>query len=157
MRVLFITRKYPPRVGGMENYSYGLINSISCKKHVIALKHSQSHLVWFLPYAFIKSLFLFWRVDIIYLCDALLTPMGYLLKVITRKPVFVTAHGLDITYKKYFYQKISTPFLRKMDRVFAVSQNTVEECVKRGVKRKKCKLNQKHIQINNQQVHYYRS
>jgi glycosyltransferase involved in cell wall biosynthesis len=140
MKILFITRKYPPKVGGMENYSYGLINNMSCDKHIIALRRSQFHLIWFLPYSFLKSLFLFWRVDIIYLCDALLAPMGYLLKIITRKPVFVTAHGLDVTYKKFYYQKINRPFLKRMDRVFAVSQNTVEECVKRGVKRKKCKF-----------------
>ncbi|MFA6524964.1 MAG: glycosyltransferase family 4 protein [Patescibacteria group bacterium] len=140
MKVLFITRKYPPQVGGMENYSYGLINNINCQKYIIALKHKQAHLVWFLPYAFLKSLVLFWRVDVIYLCDALLVPLGYLLKLITRKPVFVTAHGLDVTYSRFRYQKLVAPFLKKMDRVFAVSQNTVEECVKRGVKRKKCKF-----------------
>lgn len=140
MKVLFITRKYPPKIGGMENYSYGLISNISCDKYVIALKHSQFNLIWFLPYAFLKSLFLLWRVDIIYLCDAVLVPVGYLLKKVTRKPVFVTVHGLDITYKKYFYQKLNIPLLRKIDRVFAVSQNTVEECVKRGIKRRKCKF-----------------
>ncbi|MFA6391508.1 MAG: glycosyltransferase family 4 protein [Patescibacteria group bacterium] len=138
MKILFITRKYPPKVGGMENYSYGLISNIDCHKHIIALKHSQYHLIWFLPYAFLKSLVMFWHVDIIYLCDSLLAPLGYLLKVITRKPVFVTAHGLDVTYNRFCYQKMVTPFLKKMDRVYAVSQNTVEECVKRGVKRKKC-------------------
>ncbi|MBU0612705.1 glycosyltransferase family 4 protein [Patescibacteria group bacterium] len=156
MKILFITRKYPPQVGGMENYSYGLISNISCHKHIIALKHSRFHIIWFLPYAFLKSLFLFWRVDIIYLCDALLAPVGYLLKVITRKPVFVTAHGLDITYKKYFYQKINTPFLKKMDRVFAVSQNTVEECVKKGVKRKKCKFIPNGVDVPSEGTKYQR-
>jgi phosphatidylinositol alpha-1,6-mannosyltransferase len=65
MKVLFITRKYPPQVGGMENYSYGLINNIDCPKRLIALKRRQSNLVWFLPYAFLKSLLYAWRVDVI--------------------------------------------------------------------------------------------
>ncbi|MFA5106885.1 MAG: glycosyltransferase family 4 protein [Patescibacteria group bacterium] len=138
MTVLFITRKYPPQVGGMENYSYGLISHLAIRTRLIALKHSQIHLIWFLPYAFIAGLFLSWRVEVIYLCDGLLSPLGYLLKLLTRKPVCVTVHGLDVTYQNRLYQKVNVGCLRKLDRVFCVSRSTIEECVKRGIDREKC-------------------
>lgn len=140
MRVLFITRKYPPQIGGMENYCYGLIRNILCKKRVIALDRPQYHLFWFLPYAFFKGVILSWGADVIFLCDSLLAPLGYLLKLISRKPVFIAAHGLDVTYNKYLYQNTIIPFLKKLDLVLAVSRNTVEECKKRGVKGNRCKF-----------------
>ncbi len=59
MNVLFITRKYPPMVGGMEKQNYELITNLSSlvNKSLIALKKSQINLIWFLPYALIKSIF----------------------------------------------------------------------------------------------------
>ncbi|MBU1148460.1 hypothetical protein KKI23_00020 [Patescibacteria group bacterium] len=58
MKVLFISRKYPPQIGGMENYSYNLIKFFPGSKKVIALTKSQKHLVWFLPYALLAGIFL---------------------------------------------------------------------------------------------------
>lgn len=138
MIVLFITRKYPPQIGGMENYSYGLISHIAIRTRLIALKQSQINLIWFLPYAFFAGLFLARQADMIYCCDSLLATLGYLLKLVTRKPVGVTAHGLDVTYRSWLYQKINISCLKKLDHIFCVSRSTIEECVKRGVDRDRC-------------------
>ena len=140
MKILFITRKYPPQIGGMENYSYDLIRFIQADKRVIALTKSQIHLIWFLPWAFLKALFLINKVDLIYLTDSLLAPLGLILKKISRKPVMATAHGLDITYPNPIYQKINIGSLRKLDKIIVISEQTKNECLKRNIPEEKIVL-----------------
>lgn len=140
MKVLFITRKYPPQIGGMERYSYDLINSVSCEKKVIALKYSQIHLLWFIPYAFLKGIFLSRKVDLIYLCDSLLGPLGLLLKFISKKPVLATAHGLDIVYNNWIYKNINLRSLKYLDKIIAVSRSTYKKCLEKDINSDKCVL-----------------
>lgn len=96
------------------------------------------HLFWFLPYALIKSLFLVRQVDLIYLCDSLLAPLGLIIGILSGRPVVATAHGLDIIYDKWFYQIIFIGALRRLDRVIAVSESTRRECLKRRISADKC-------------------
>lgn len=135
MKVLFVTRKFPPSVGGMQNFSYDLITHYTKPKEVIALGKKQYHLVWFLPYAMFKSLFLILtrQVTVVHLGDGVLTPLGYLIKAITRTPVVVTAHGLDISYNHYLYQKFMPFFITRMDLITCVSNATAQACKKIGV------------------------
>jgi glycosyltransferase involved in cell wall biosynthesis len=140
--ILLIARKYPPSVGGMQIYSKNLADRLSQRYKVdkIVMGHSQLNLVWFIPYMFLKALFLALvkKYDIIYLCDALLAPAGLLLKKISGAKVFATVHGLDITYNKFFYQRIVPPAVKGLDKVICVSKNTMVECIKRGISREKC-------------------
>ncbi len=138
MKVLFITRKYPPQIGGMEKYSYDLIKNFTRGKEVIALKKSQIHLIWFIPYALIRGIFLSRRVDLIYLCDSLLGPVGLILKYISRKPVLVTAHGLDIIYNNWIYRNINVRSLKYLDKVIAVSKFTRNNCLNYGIDPERC-------------------
>ncbi len=50
-RILFITRNYPPKVGGLEEYSYNLIREFESHEstHKITLSKSIKYLIWFLP------------------------------------------------------------------------------------------------------------
>lgn len=157
MKVLFITRKYPPQIGGMERYSYDLINSVSCEKKVIALKYSQIHLLWFIPYALMKGIFLSRKVDLIYLCDSLLAPIGLILKLISRKPVLATAHGLDIIYNNWIYKNINIRSLKYLDKVIAISKSTQEDCLKSGIKPEKCIFIPNGIKINDLEKKYNRA
>jgi len=156
MKVLFITRKYPPQVGGMEKYSYDLIENFKQKKEVIALKKSQIHLFWFIPYALIKGIFLSKKVDLIYLCDSLLGPIGFLLRYISRRPVLATAHGLDIIYSNWIYQNINTRSLKYLDKVIAVSRSTQEDCLEHGVDSEKCIFIPNGINIKDSKKKYNR-
>ncbi len=135
MTVLFITRKYPPSTGGMENFSYGLISNYPGPKQTITLGKNQIHLLWFYPYALLRGIWtiLTKRIDLIHLGDGVMTPLGYLLKLLTGKKVVFTAHGLDINYQNPLYQLIMPFFLRRMDHVFCVSRSTREECIKIGI------------------------
>jgi phosphatidylinositol alpha-1,6-mannosyltransferase len=133
MKVLFITRKYPPQIGGMESFSYGLINNIQCGKDTVILNKKQINLIWWLPYAFIISLVKTRKADVIHLGDGLLAPIGLILKKISRRPVAITVHGLDVTYNNWFYQKINAASLKYLDKVICVSESTRQDCLQRHI------------------------
>src|SRR5512136_1865169 len=81
---LFITRNYPPQVGGLETYSYHLIRQFETSGRTlkITLGKPKVHLFWFLPFCFLKAVYLCWRhsVRAVHLCDGLLSPIGVMLR-----------------------------------------------------------------------------
>lgn len=134
-RILFITRNYPPKVGGLETYSYNLIKEFQAHEsaHKITLSKSIKHLIWFFPYSFFRAIYLIRKYSIqsVHLCDGLLAPLGVLLKHLTGVKVTVTIHGLDITYNNSFYQMFIPWCITKLDGVVCVSHLTRDECVRR--------------------------
>lgn len=133
MKILFITRKYPPQIGGMEQFSEGLYNNYEGEKELIALKASQAWLPLWLVYAFLKALRQGRDADVIHLGDAVLAPLGWVLQKILKKPIVITVHGLDIVWPPAWYQKYFVNILKKISRVVCVSRSTEEECKKRGI------------------------
>ncbi len=137
MRLLFITRKYPPAVGGMEKLSQALGQEFSKQvpTTIIAWGGSQKWLPLFLPYAFFKGIWVIYtkRITHVHLGDGLLSPLGLGLKVLTRKKISLTACGLDITFKNKFYQAVVPFCLRRMDHIISISSATEKECLMRGV------------------------
>jgi glycosyltransferase involved in cell wall biosynthesis len=142
VRLLFITRKYPPSVGGMEKVSYNLSQELSKQipTSIIAWGGSQKWLPFFLIKAFFQSLFTIPSKNItnIHIADGLLTPLGLVLKIISRKKVTATVHGLDITYKNKLYQAIVPRCLSRLDKIICISSATQNECVKRSIPENKC-------------------
>lgn len=136
MKILFITRKFPPMKGGMENVSYELYNHLSKTNDVILVKWNGSNkwLPLMLPIILMQSLFFLLtnKIDVIYLQDGLLAPLGIILKIF-RKPIVVTIHGLDITYKNKLYQFLIPGCIKQLDRVICISQATKDECINRGI------------------------
>jgi phosphatidylinositol alpha-1,6-mannosyltransferase len=112
MRVLFVTRKYPPRIGGMESLSYGLTTGFPEPKTTLALRGSQKHLLWFLPYVLVRVAFTASRYDVIHLGDALLSGVGFLPRVWHKRKVVISVHGLDLTFRPWIYQTYLKVFLR---------------------------------------------
>lgn len=137
MRILFISRKYPPVKGGMENYTKNLLDNLKVFYRVdtILLRKTQAHLLWFLPYSLVKSVFLVLknRYDLVYMGDALLGPIGLILKYVAKIKTAVTVHGLDITYNNIIYRAIIPYSISKSDKVICVSRNTLKECKKRNI------------------------
>jgi glycosyltransferase involved in cell wall biosynthesis len=133
--ILFITRNYPPKVGGLEKYSLNLIEAFvsHTTTHKITLSKSKKHLLWFFPFALVKALFVIRKFSVsrVHLCDGLLAPVGLLLKRLTGKTVTATVHGLDVTYGNSLYQKIIPWCIEKLDRIVCVSRSTREEVFKR--------------------------
>lgn len=143
MRILCVSRKHPPSVGGMQRMNYELVRRIAMRSDatVIAWGRSQLYLPLFLVLAFVRAMYLLpagRRPDVIYLGDSLLSPLGLLIKAILRRPVAVTAHGRDVTFRFPFYRAVVFACLRRLDRVIAVSRHTLRLCRERGVPEARC-------------------
>jgi phosphatidyl-myo-inositol dimannoside synthase len=142
MRLLYITRKYPPAVGGMENYNHELVRALGHRHPttVIAWGGSQKWLPWFVVKAFVQALWLVRRDRIthVHVGDCVLAPLGVLLAWITRRPVSVTVYGLDIMYDLRPYQWVVPRCVARLDRAICISEATREEAVRRGVPAERC-------------------
>src|SRR5437762_1247195 len=108
--ILFITRKHPPSIGGMQKLSQSLTREVGRRAATatIAWGRSALGLPWFLGYAVYKSARIIRanpQIEVIHLSDAVLAPFGVLLKRLFRLPVVVTVHGLDITFPEANYQR----------------------------------------------------
>jgi len=132
MRVLFVTRKYPPKIGGMESLSYGLTTGFPEPTTTIALGRSQAHLVWFLPYVILRVAFSAFRYDVIHLGDALLSVAGLVPRLLFKRKVAVSVHGLDLTFRSWVYQTYLKWFLRG-DVFIANSESTKRLAEARGL------------------------
>ena len=140
--ILFISRNYPPKTGGLEIYSYHLIRAFAAKHKVekIVLSKGRWHLIWFFPWALFKALWIqivHGRIPV-HLCDGLLAPLGAVLKLLTRTRVTATLHGLDVTYANPLYQKLIPPCLAYLDQLVCVSRATMQEASRRGLADVKC-------------------
>lgn len=131
IKILFITRVHPPVVGGMENQSYHLIRSVKKIGDATAIINTRgkSFLPFFIPLAFFRALRLGNKYDVVHLSDAVLAPLGRVIKLFhPNLAVVCTIHGLDITYgkKNPLYRIINVASLNKLDRIIAVSRGTEE-------------------------------
>lgn len=136
-KVLFIARRFPPSLGGMENFAYDLSETLGTKVELIMITWGGSNkwLPIVLPSFFFRACYQLIKnrdIDIIHMQDALQAPIGWLLSVIFRKPFTVVAHGLDITYLNKFYQMTVIPFVRKANAVISICTSTKQEVIKRG-------------------------
>ncbi len=138
MKVLFVTRKYPPMVGGMEQFSYQLIRHYE-KVHdsqdqvdSLVLGKKQIHLLWFFPYVVFRLLFTSLSYDVVHLGDGLIAGAAWLPMKLQkiffprRRPqYYATLHGLDITYIQKFYQYYFKGFCRSLDTYICISSHTM--------------------------------
>lgn len=136
MKLLFITRNFPPQVGGMEQYSKSLYQAL--RKHVdVDLrinKKGRSGLPLFFVGTAIWLLINGRKYSHIHFGDGVLAPLALWVKWFSFAKVSCTIHALDITYSNWLYQKIVPTFLRKLDKIICVSDYTRSQCVKRGIK-----------------------
>lgn len=135
--ILYITRKFPPSVGGMQRFNFKLVRNLSQLTDLYVIKWGGGQ--WFLPafliWALVRGVYanLTRKISCIYVSDGLLAPLGLLLKIALRKPAVVNIHGRDIAFASRPYQSVVPWCLRRMDRVICVSAHLKGECLKRGV------------------------
>ncbi len=143
MNILFITRKHPPAVGGMEKLSYHLTTEMAkiAKTYKIAWGGSQKWLLFFMIYAFFKASRICGtkKIDVIHIGDPVLSILGVVLKKLFNKPIAVTCHGLDLTYRSIIYQKYLDLFFTKLDKYICISRYT-QELACRRIAREKTKV-----------------
>lgn len=132
--LLFVTRKYPPSEGGMEEFSFQFFQQYPGPKRLVE-NHGPD---WYLPILFARALRAAWRdrgqIGRIHLGDALLAPIAPLLGAIAHAPVSVTIHGLDLTFRLPGYPRMIAAALRRVrGGVVAVSGYTAGIAASRGV------------------------
>lgn len=135
-RVLFISRAFPPTIGGIEKQNFHISEALSQKLQLTRIVNTRGkkYLPFFMVYALIKSLASRRSYEVILLGDGVLGVLGYLLKRMTGIPVVCVLHGLDITYKNKLYQKFWLGrFLPELDKYIAVGNETVSQGVQRGL------------------------
>lgn len=147
MKILFVSRAYPPILGGIENQNFGIGDSLSkiADVRVIANKYGKKNLPFFLPWVALKSLFFIPGYDAILLGDGVLSPVGFFWKIFYhRKKYFSIVHGLDITFSRKksilgkIYRTVNIPSLKKMDRLIMVGNETIFEAEKIGISKENC-------------------
>lgn len=137
-RILFLTRRYPPSIGGVETFCYNLYDRLveMCSVRLVALgRDSLLHLIWFVPYAFFISFFsiIFRRVDAIYFSDGVICSIAPFLRLFTRMRFVVTIHGLEMTYSNPIFSRMMRCGVSFCDRVAVVSQITRAITIQGGV------------------------
>ena len=136
--VLFLTRKFPPSVGGMETAAASLWEAVSSgdpQARLIALGRSNRHLVWWLPGAVLRlfAQLLLRRPRVILAGDALMNAAARPVAKLFGVPTVVMVHGLDITYTNSLYRSVVLPRLRAAPRVLCNSRATAELAIGCGV------------------------
>lgn len=141
MKILFISRAYPPVTGGIENQNYALSVWLkrSAEVTTIANHYGKKALPIFLPYVMLRALFSVSRYDVVLLGDGVLGIVGFCIKLFYPKKVVVSiVHGLDLTYAKSFYQRLwVTRFLPALDGLIAVSRETHDAAIKKNISERK--------------------
>lgn len=142
MYVLFVTRTFPPSIGGMEKYSYDLYNNLKKNTNVDLLANKKGK-KFLIPFLFFTVFYIFInrkKYTNVHIGDGVLAPVGAIAKLLTNAKISITIHALDIVYDKYFYQSIIPPLVSKVDKIVCVSQYTLNQCVARKIDKKKCLL-----------------
>ncbi len=147
LRILFVSRAYPPIFGGIENQNYGIAHALKniTPTTIIANTRGKKALLFFLPYALIKILFFLPKNDVVLFGDGVLAPLGRVAHLFYPHKKFVSiVHGLDITYAKKSsllgkaYRAINIPALRHLDKLITVGTHTITEAMRFDINRDKC-------------------
>ena len=136
MKILFLSRAYPPVVGGIERQNFEISQALAdiAEVTVLANRRGKIFIPLYVVVTLVRVLLVARRYDVILLGDGVLALPGWLLKVLTGKPVVCIVHGLDITFRNGLYQALWVRFaLKRLDALFAVGNETIRQAVARGV------------------------
>jgi len=132
-KILYLIRKNPDSIGGIQSHSGHLINSLSAC-------FQTENVVWRGP----EWLFpiYYWRfyknginsdADLIHCDDAVTAIIGAKIKKKTSKIVTATVHGLDVIFPHESYQRKLRSAFQTIDHIVCVSNATAEQVKLRGV------------------------
>lgn len=137
MDILYITRKYPPAVGGAEKLNYEVVQALRkrCQVDLIAWGGKQRWLPFFAAHALISG---WWRSvrrppDVIFGGDAIMGALAGQLARVRRIPSAALLHGLDVTFPAAWYQRSVIRLLGACDLLVCNSRHTAAQAAKRGL------------------------
>lgn len=144
--VLFLTRRFPPSVGGIETCCYELHKNL-CKKYsvtLIAQKYpSLFHLIWFMPWAYISTIYHFLTKNIhtLILADGVVGSLAPYLKPFSSKTqMIVMIYGVEATYKNKYLRQLMVNGAKTAHYIATISQNTQEKILRLGIPSEKIKI-----------------
>lgn len=129
MRIVFVTRRYPPSIGGIQTFAFHLQREMA-KRHpvrLIALRADHPiHLAWFAPLATLRVITSLARgADVVYFADGVIASLAPILRPFRRNARFVaTVHGLEATYSNRLVRRVIKAGLKRCDTLIAASENT---------------------------------
>lgn len=152
MNVIFITRKWPPALGGMETYSKELVNKLKvlCSLKVLALsgkKNGEPPAAWRLALFMFSCVFnvcFAKRYDVYHIGDLVLWPLAIFAGLRNSSgSLVITAYGLDIVYGSrkglmpWLYRNylaLGRRMLSDKVKIIAISNATADLCKDIGFK-----------------------
>lgn len=115
----------------MENAAYELHAALAAGNDVTLVKWGGTNklLPVVYPWLLLQALWhgIAHRPDVVYLQDGIMAPLGWILKVLLRRPTVMTIHGLEATYQNPLYKVMVTPFICRQTRLVAVSNETKQK------------------------------
>ena len=135
---VFVTRKFPPSVGGMETLAAGVWQSLrTVRPDAVKISHGGSNrqLIWWVPACLLRLtwLCLTGRADYVLCGDALMNALCAPVLWLFRVPRATMIMGLDITFGNGLYRAFVHPALRRTTHVIAISAATAGKAVEAGL------------------------
>ncbi len=141
-KVVFVTRRYPPLVGGMETLARAVHLALDeyADTTLVSLGRSQRNLVWFLPYATFRARRAArgGHVDRLVFGDAMAYAAARPFLPRSAPPCTVMVHGLDLTFWFRPYRALVRAALPHAARVVANSHSTASIAIAMGVDPSRC-------------------
>lgn len=137
-RALFVTRKFPPSVGGMETLAAGVWRTLSAAQpDALLVQHGGSNkaLPRWLPGALLRTtvLLLRRRADVVLCGDALMYAILFPLLRAFRVRHATMVMGKDLTFDNTLYRAVVHPLVRRAPLVIAISEATAAGAREFGV------------------------
>lgn len=139
MKILFVSRAYGEQAGGMERLSFELIESVEKLPNVEVEKlvnetEPGKSITWTRLSSAIYSLSIVpaaishaHKADVVHIGDPVLSLAGWLIQKITKKPVTVTVHGLDVSYSNPLYRLYLNLFFKDLNQYICISEYAKEK------------------------------
>lgn len=128
--ILYVTRKFPPSVGGMETLAHDVWRVLDERADARLIAHGGSNraLPLWLPGAVVRAAIglLRHRYDRLITGDAVMFMVLRPVARLARVPAETLVMGLDLTWRRRAYQWALKRWLPRADRVVAISEATAD-------------------------------
>lgn len=171
MRVLFVTRNFPPVTGGMERMLFNvyqqlraefetvLIGPKGCEEYVPA--GSLTVGVPLAPLSVFLCGMLYqasraakrYKPDLVVSGSGLTAPAALLAARVARAKSLCFVYGLDLVADNLLYRTAFIPMLRRIDQILSISQNTTRLAEQAGIDSRKIELLHPGVTLPTRQRH----
>jgi glycosyltransferase involved in cell wall biosynthesis len=138
--IIFLTRKHPESIGGVQRHSARLMTGLrdSFEIENVCWKGPEWGAPFYFPYFYFRSVSNGARL--LHCDDAVTAVLGARIRRKTSKKVVATVHGLDVILPIPWYQRLLETSLPHLDRVVCVSSATAREILSRGIAEEKIEI-----------------